>query len=168
MPAPCTSRESSLRGMGLPTHANFSPARPPLARLAFVAFFFTRVSFAFGEPARSVERGLQSVNQLLQILLGQWFEQSARERCDPPEDVRPAAPEDFRASRGGLEIESGAQRGIASGDFALPFIHGMRRLHSFRKRQLHGGRAANVRNPHAQLDEKTLVVLNGQTFVVRE
>src|SRR2546426_299276 len=88
MPAPCTSRESSLRGMGLPTHANFSPARPPLARLAFVAFFFTRASF--GEPARSVERGLQCVNQLLQILFGQRFEQSAREGCDPPEDVRPA------------------------------------------------------------------------------
>src|SRR5713101_2983121 len=98
MPAPCTSRESSLRGMGLPTHATFSSAGPFFARLAFAAFFFTRISFAFGEPARSVERGLQCVNQLLQILLGQRFEQSAREGCDPPEDVRPAAPEDFRTS----------------------------------------------------------------------
>src|SRR5229473_8233531 len=160
MPAPCTSRDSSLRGMGLPTHVNFSSAGPFFAGLAFAAFFFTRVSFAFAELARSVERGLQCINQLLQILFGQRFEQSAREGRDPPEDVRPAAPEDFRASRGGLEIESGAERGIASGDFALPFIYGMHRLHSFCKRQLHGGRAANVRNPHAQLDEKSLVVLN--------
>src|SRR5712692_582763 len=30
------------------------------------------------------------------------------------------------------------------------------------------GRSANVGNPHAQLDEKSLVVLNRQTFVVRE
>src|SRR5713101_1091752 len=98
MPAPCTSLDSSLRGMGLPTHATLSSAGPFFACLAFVAFFFTRVSFAFGEPARSVERCLQCVNQLLQILFGQRFEQSAREGCDPPEDVRPAAPEDFRTS----------------------------------------------------------------------
>src|SRR5258706_12200003 len=104
LPQPRTRRDSSLRTMGRPTQPGFLTAGAaaaadtrgtlPGARCTVGRFFLATTRFFLATTRLSrrlrcsgVERGFQSVDQLLNVFLGERLQQPARHGDDPPKHL---------------------------------------------------------------------------------
>src|SRR6266446_2698281 len=163
MPLPRTRRSSSLRRMGWPTH--FAGLLTVLAS----SFLVLPRRVAVMMIGRAPQSFLQTINQFLHVLLGKRLEHSAGQRSNPANYIRLSEPDDLgRAARRRLQVKSRAQARRAAGHFSPAFINsaiGALRLH---QRHLHGGSSANVRNPHAELHQKILVVEYFHALIIRQ
>src|SRR5438270_5386908 len=175
MPFPLTSRFSSLRRMGWPTHFAadaLAPFAESLEEPRPAAFFLVTLVMDFPaiRPISSLgKRLLQPVNQLLHILYPQRFEQAAGQRNHASQHPRLARPCNVRPSaRQFLKFKLRANRGRSSRNFAFPLVHRFPRTLILNQRHFHRRRSPNVRNAHAQLHQEILRIQNLHALKVRQ
>src|SRR5579864_3958576 len=106
LPRPRSSRFSSLRGIGCPTH-------------------FLAPSFLIALTGFSSSQGrLQSINQFLHLFSPQRLQQAASHGGQTAEDLRFTLPSYFCAAVAveRRQIKARGERDVASGHASLPFV----------------------------------------------
>src|SRR5438270_4784804 len=153
MPFPLTSRFSSLRRMGWPTHFAadaLAPFAESLEEPRPAAFFLVTLVMDFPaiRPISSLgKRLLQPVNQLLHILYPQRFEQAAGQRNHASQHPRLARPCNVRPSAPQfLKLKLRANRARSSRDFAFPAEHHLRSTMIFNTLPFHRPRPTTVQH----------------------
>ena len=169
LPRPRKRRSSSLRGSDAPTQG-------------LLPFFFLSATIIAPPPTSRArapaplwlrQRCLQTVDQFLNLFLPQWFEQTARNRGQPSENLRFALPVHFCARSGA--VRACRARSNPATTVTLPPATAPCPLYCARRGRSPSassiftfGGTLDVGNAHIHLDGEMGLVLNRESLKLRQ